>query len=302
VRRFLRIFPIYYLTIAALFLLGAKTGTNIRESVGYFLTYTANFYFFSLGKWDGLLSHLWSLSVEEQFYIFWPWIMLYANRKLVLPFIITSIFISVGAKLLLLQTTLGNILTFSCLDGFGCGALLAWFIVYKPAFLKKLYWPALAALIIGCTLQVIRVLTHSKMILLPPRTLASICTCAIMISILLKKEYRPFLPAFILDNKALIFLGKISYGIYLYHTSVSYFGKVWLTNINAKIFSALSEDFNFFLLRIEYFCLLVLFSFLSWKLIEEPILKLKRKFEYQSNGSKHFLRKVVRMQPVEKTT
>ncbi|HEY1022498.1 MAG TPA: acyltransferase, partial [Flavisolibacter sp.] len=48
-RRTLRIFPIYYLAITALFILGPKTGTDIRGSFLYFVTYTSNFYFYNNG-------------------------------------------------------------------------------------------------------------------------------------------------------------------------------------------------------------------------------------------------------------
>src|SRR5687768_2398909 len=62
IRRFLRIFPIYYLTLFILYIIGPATGTSIRESFVYYITYTSNLYFFSVKHWDGMLSHLWSLS------------------------------------------------------------------------------------------------------------------------------------------------------------------------------------------------------------------------------------------------
>ncbi len=67
-RRFLRIFPIYYLVLVGLFILGDKTGTAIRQNYFYFFTYTANIYFFKIQTWEGMLSHLWSLSVALNFY------------------------------------------------------------------------------------------------------------------------------------------------------------------------------------------------------------------------------------------
>jgi len=94
VRRTLRIFPIYYLTIFVLLLFSKSTGTNIQSAFAYFLTYTSNFYFFKIQTWDGMVSHLWSLAVEEQFYLIWPWIILFSNKKYFLHII--TIFILIG--------------------------------------------------------------------------------------------------------------------------------------------------------------------------------------------------------------
>src|ERR1700754_2151344 len=77
IRRILRIFPIYYLVVFVLYIFSESSGTEIRSALPYYLTYTSNFHFFYIDKWDGILSHLWSLAVEEQFYLLWPSIMLF---------------------------------------------------------------------------------------------------------------------------------------------------------------------------------------------------------------------------------
>ena len=70
-RRLLRIFPPYYATLLVLFI--ANVG-NIRDNIFYFSTYTWNY---AKDQWhEGGLFYLWSLSVEEQFYLFWPLIIL----------------------------------------------------------------------------------------------------------------------------------------------------------------------------------------------------------------------------------
>lgn len=187
-RRTLRIFPIYYLAITALFILGPKTATDIRESFLYFVTYTSNFYFYENG-WDGMLSHLWSLAVEEQFYLIWPWIVILVNKRF-LPWII-ALAIAIG---IVGQVTVGDILTFSCFDGFGIGALLAWLLQYKSPWLEKLYRPSLWIAALCFSLQVLRVLSNSSIVLVPSRTLTSLCTVALINSILLRKGEKAFFP------------------------------------------------------------------------------------------------------------
>jgi peptidoglycan/LPS O-acetylase OafA/YrhL len=85
-RRVLRIFPLYYAFLAALVLLlpllpfAPPLGEVMPGQVWYW-TYLANLKF----AWDGALppatGHLWSLAIEEQFYLLWPLVVLAAGRR-----------------------------------------------------------------------------------------------------------------------------------------------------------------------------------------------------------------------------
>lgn len=72
IRRFLRIFPVFYFYLAFVFLIGKFTGWEVDRTVLLgSLLYLQNFYFWGS---DWLVAHSWSLAVEEQFYILWPWL------------------------------------------------------------------------------------------------------------------------------------------------------------------------------------------------------------------------------------
>jgi peptidoglycan/LPS O-acetylase OafA/YrhL len=274
-RRFLRIFPIYYITLTVLYIIGPATGTAIRQTFPYFITYTSNFYFFSAGHWDGMLSHLWSLSVEEQFYLLWPWLMLYVNRKYLLSIVLASIAIGIGTQWALRNHGLGDIFTLSCFDGFGFGALLAWAWVYKSAVIKKYYVPLLCVSVAAFTLQLFRVSGYNSFV--PSRTLTSICTIAVISTVLLEKRF--IVSDIVLNNPILIFIGKISYGVYLFHLMIPYIAYDLFTPINNFLPHSLKK-YSYYFLTTEKFALLILVAFLSWKLIEHPILRLKSRFNY----------------------
>ena len=83
-RRTLRIFPLYYGVLLVLAVLDVR---QIHDRLPYHLTYTFNWLLtfpehYSRG---GFERHFWSLCVEEQFYLIWPWLILLAPRRLLLP-------------------------------------------------------------------------------------------------------------------------------------------------------------------------------------------------------------------------
>ena len=89
-RRFLRIFPPYYVLLLCLALLTllssdgqlGRNSISFWQSIWFHATYTSNFWFAFTGKWDPLItSHFWMWAVEEQFYLFWPWIIISVPKR-----------------------------------------------------------------------------------------------------------------------------------------------------------------------------------------------------------------------------
>ncbi len=90
-RRFLRIFPLYYAVLFLAFVIGAA---SIRAALPWHLSYLSNWYFCYGGKLDlSHAGHLWSLAVEEQFYILWPWFALLL-RTAALPWAIGAMILT----------------------------------------------------------------------------------------------------------------------------------------------------------------------------------------------------------------
>jgi len=280
-RRALRIFPIYYLTIFTLFIFHDWSGTNIKPAFIYFVTYTSNFYFYKLQSWDGMISHFWSLAVEEQFYLFWPWLILLLNKKYLLPLILLFITIGICSQYLLRNMELGDIFTTSCFDAFGLGALLSWIAIFKPyallSFYKRIRWLALV-----CSIIFFIGLYQQQWMYIPLRTLVSIIALWIITHIVYAdKEKKQVQFSLLLNNKLLLFVGKISYGMYLYHRILPSLTTEVLNRYLNNSFP-FPEKYRVYVLFIENFTLLILIAWLSWFLIEAPLLKLKKYFTYRS--------------------
>jgi peptidoglycan/LPS O-acetylase OafA/YrhL len=283
VRRALRIFPIYYLALAFIYIIGDYGNTDIRNNYLYFFTYTSNFYFFNNQSWNGMLSPLWSLSVEEQFYLVWPWLMIYCKKRHQLPIILIFIAIGILFQIIFWNNYFGSILTFSCFDAFGIGALLAYIQINKPSVLMDKYKFFLFLGIISMLL--ISYQYYTQYYFMTPRTLTSVFILWIMIEIILKGSRKSFWPNVVLNNSLLIFMGKISYSLYLFHMIIPYFTGPLLTKLNSFLPASIYIH-NSNLIHIENFIILIGVSYLSYIYIEMPFLSLKKKFEYQGNRNK----------------
>lgn len=282
-RRCLRIFPIYYLTIFLLIIFQSWTEVLIRPNYLYFITYTENFLLVKNGQWYGNISHLWSLAVEEQFYLIWPWIILFVNKKYLLHVIISFILIGIISFYFVRGMRLGVLLTFTCFDAFGLGALLSWQITYKAEYSKKFFFYLSIAAFISCLLLGYNIHTHN--LLYPLRTESAIIALWAITYIVHHREKVRL--KFILNNKTLIFLGKISYGLYLYHyliiippitrllNKLNFYVPYYQYNTRCQVYLILFEDA----------VLLILLSWLSYTVIEKPFLKLKRYFNSENQKS-----------------
>lgn len=281
IRRSLRIFPIYYLTIVVVYLVAWYANTPVKDPFIYYATYTSNFYFFDQQSWDVLLPHVWSLAVEEQYYLVWPWLVLLLNRKYIFPVILLFIAIGIASQVLMSGFRMSRILTFTCFDAFGLGSLLAWVITYKKE--KMLfYYRQFSILTILAFLYFLYGVITKKWDVLSIRTTISILTVWLIYYIYLHHQLGKLRGAFILNNVFLIFIGKISYGIYLYHNIVP--AMIVRKYIDAYFNPLLPDFFNVkyktILLLTENGIVVIVISWLSFVLIEKRFLMLKKRFNY----------------------
>ena len=230
---------------------------------------------------------MWSLAVEEQFYLIWPWLILFVSRKNIKYVLFSGIVISISTMFLvpLLSEKKDFVvyLTPSCFDAFCWGGLLSYAQVYYKQQLMN-YSTGIMVIALSAIVLYILSIVFKLPVDFYSRTLISVFVAWILFLITTNKT--GYFNS-ILGNKVLISIGKISYGIYLYHNFIPtlvnsvfhWFNKKnhSISYLNQFIESVQSEQSIYS--YIIYIIVLLAISFMSFYLIEKPFLKLKTRFE-----------------------
>jgi peptidoglycan/LPS O-acetylase OafA/YrhL len=272
-RRVLRIFPIYYITICFLYLINFQ---NTREVFAWLVSYSVNIYLCLDKPYIGSFNHLWSLGVEEQFYLLWPFLIFIISEKNIKYLIYGSILSAVAFKIIyfIFWGSGGalNAFTLSCADALGLGALIAFWSIYKVETLNKINRNRF---VIPCTFLLFALVTiypgSSKEIV---SVFANSLFAVFAFTVVAKASQGKFSGIIkrVLENKIILHLGKISYGIYLYHYFMPDF-----YNFVAGIFPQTGFES---VKTLFYFASALIFAELSWIIIERPLLHLKHYFKY----------------------
>ena len=269
IRRFLRIFPIYYLTI---FIIYIFWHSQMAGSLWWYLLYLVNFHCIKTQAW-GVAGLFWSLSVEEQFYLVWPFVILFAPNKRLPAVIIFAVFLSLAVKAYWITISKVTFWTpymhpLGSLDALALGGLLAYVYQFHREWLRKIaYNPLIIALIIT---QAVIVIGLGRL----PRYLDIYNICirtsfGLFSMWLIGRSVFGFtgVMGFILNSKPLQYIGKISYGIYLFHNFVP--------GMLLGLEFPQNKDLRF----VMYIVVTVAIASISWYIFESPILKLKSRFE-----------------------
>jgi peptidoglycan/LPS O-acetylase OafA/YrhL len=126
-RRFCRIFPLYYAVLAVIIIGGVPAA---REHGLWHVAYLSNFLTAFGHNSGGSTAHFWSLAVEEQFYLLWPWLVLFLPMRW-FPWLMGAMLVAGPLhRWIVFDVTdnyaMATLLPVACFDSLGAGALLAW--------------------------------------------------------------------------------------------------------------------------------------------------------------------------------
>jgi peptidoglycan/LPS O-acetylase OafA/YrhL len=263
IRRFLRLSPPFLIVIAfelarSLF---SADGHEIREATLISALYIENWNAaFQFGPHD-VLGHTWSLAVEEQFYWLWPLLLPLIFRKRPLIWLGGAIVAMTAIRVGMWRA------------GFALDGLVRFFPLERPV-----------GLVIGCALAFLPI-NDWKL-----QSLAGLASLAFLIAVAVFAAHWPVLdisaPLFVslatavlivcvqrpsavtsaLSTSSVRYVGKISYGLYLYHYPIFRLGEGW--NFHAP----------FHLYAVSLLALSLAAAALSYEFVEKPILSLKSRF------------------------
>jgi peptidoglycan/LPS O-acetylase OafA/YrhL len=313
-RRVLRIFPIYYATLAFFFLVVPRLplfepvdffwnpGSN-REPIWYWL-YLSNVQAALTGAWQHqTLDITWSLAIEAHFYLVWPLLVRRASERRLLQICAGTIVVALALRVLLVVAGASPLAAYTLtpcrLDTLATGAGIA-ILARRPgglAALARIAHVALPASLIAfaaiqtwirlsqpavsgyeaITRQVLGVNNAPLM-----QTIGFTVLCMFYGALLVQVLATPAASRFgrIFEMGWLRSFGRYSYAMYLFHFFVGM--------LAVSVFTPGNHPRHFVPAQIASWLLAIGVTWLlaraSWFLLEERVLRLKRYFPYRANA------------------
>ncbi|WP_153798950.1 acyltransferase family protein [Foetidibacter luteolus] len=281
IRRVLRLYPplLLFISVFCIYLLAVKEPIAIREifaSVFYFENY-----YYIYHQSDPLHFRItWSLSIEEHFYLFFPFIFALFIKKPKILLAVISAFAALSLAHRLYISHVYNLNSFAELYNysattcradsilFGCITSVVLYLDKKEKYLKLI--SSIPVYIAGAALIIISLGYKDEFFSQTFKyTLQGLGLAILIPPIVYNEKYSLF--AKILATNPLAFIGKLSYSLYLFHSFVITAANHFLTP-ESKIWYAVVVTGSF------------AFALGSYNLVEKPIMSLRRK--YGSNVQK----------------
>ncbi len=284
-RRMLRIWPLYYLMVLVAYttpwllqhvLHISSSGEGYTPKLWVSMLFLENYMMMVTDTHANVspLSVMWSLCIEEHFYILWGIMICFMNLRTMLKCMYAFLIVGIACRYVYLQYGIPTSDLFTNIDLFAFGAIPAlWLVMYPekvkskvmavPYWLKGVFIIAVVAVVFLCA----QLTTDAQYIL--PTSLLGIMFAGLLLIIIPEKNRLK-----ISDKNVLSRLGIYTYGLYMYHTLV--------INLLKQIFISRKWSLHEPLIATVFFILAlaatILCSVLSYHLFERQFLKLKKYF------------------------
>ena len=291
-RRMLRIFPLYYLVLAFLFLvLPGITSLppaleEARRHQVWLWTYTSNFYIAAKGSWAALtyVSHFWSLAIEEHFYLVWPLVVFSVRREVLERICAVVLVVALALRISLVLAGVSDlsisVLTPCRIDTLCVGALLAALCRREGGAEALVRRSGSAMLAFGGAALLVSAWCATVKTGLPVLHEIRNSLYALFFGglVLVSLKPQPDVVAKAFRSRGLRFFGKYSYGLYVYHCMLAWY----LVEMGAEDrFDALLGNHSLAIAVKALFstAVSVVVAVLSYELLEKRFLALKKFFE-----------------------
>jgi len=276
VRRIFRLWPVFFAALIGAYALKIEL---TRDTFFWHALFASNHLVFHLQSWPGQLSHFWTLAVEQQFYFVWPFVVLVVPLGR-LPWVLVGMCLAGPAfRALVLfshfsEPSFAHILLPGCLDLFGLGGAIAWAWRHgRLGHLLSVKNLRLLLLAFGLWLALGALLKPSEMPsyfwCVADTTVQSVGFAALLVFLLRTPGGR--LAGF-LRSRPLAYLGRISYGIYIYHNFMHRIGPSVLRRLTGENYFSSEPAHVLFLVSLT-----LVFAVVSFHFFEEPVRKLGRR-------------------------
>lgn len=232
-RRMARLTPVLYAMVAVACLMGLP---EFRNAAAWHLAFLSNFFALHVGDWPDAASHLWSLSVQEQFYLLWPFVILVTPRR-ALPWLLGILFVgAMGFRAAIMATGASDfyrwVMLPGVIDSFALGALIACGKKSGrplPLISGRSGWLAAA---VALAAYVLARYVRFGLIEGPVSAIIESLENIFFAWLLLRTAagWGGWMGR-LFENPALVYLGKISYGLYIFHVLVNVALTPWLDQV-----------------------------------------------------------------------
>ncbi len=290
IRRILRIWPLYFffLTLSAAVVPRIIPGDQLP--VAYLLMFV-----FLLGNWmcafqgypSSTAAPLWSVSMEEQFYLGWPLLLRVTGARKLAKLCVALLIVASAYRLALVALRVAHpatwCMTFSRLDPIAAGALVAVWLRRRPCHIGLAHRAPLVIAGFLCWLLVARYLPIDN-----PPTVAralvgypAITLGAVLMLLAFTAGWKSRLPR-ALRLPPLIYLGRISYGLYVYHLlAIHLTPSLFKRSIQHHLLPLQFVADHLWSLRfVAGLALTIVLASLSFHFLEQPFLRLKARFTH----------------------
>ncbi len=289
IRRALRIIPLYYLLLLIAFVVIPSIAHPYFEKWKevdslYYWFFLSNMYVAQRGGFNhGLIDISWSLAIEEQFYLFWPWIIYFFKAKAIT--VIVTLFLILGivlrAKFILWDHDyiMAHVFTFAHIDPLLIGGLFSVLLsrknyIINAEFMGTIKKIGLSSLLFYIITLALRNVGITDITIVPFYPVISLLFLWLLVEGLKEQT----IISNVLNLKWLGEIGKYSYAIYLFHNPICSALKYVLIGNRYDQLGLLETYFYQVVIIVLTTIITFIIAIMSYHLFEKHFLKLKKHF------------------------